>query len=241
MKGGAVAVAAGTAAAAAAVLLVMRLQWRVQYLEKQLVDAEAADATTTAAAVPCATTAANTTARATGQSKNAAERNVSTPKGTMVAIPPARTRKGEATGKLKSMLGHKKTVRVTGLPKDDNPMVGEEGEASEMGAETGHDGCARTTRGIGPKIAVYGPAFQMEEIGRVHSPFPHRAGTPRQGLLAPHARSFIRLHRTVVPTASLEGLQRYSHVWVIFRFHINIDRDQKVRNKCRALTILPDD
>ena len=142
---------------------------------------------------------------------------------------------------MKSMLGHKKAVRVTGLPKDDNRIEGGDGEASEMGAETGHDSCANTTRGIGPKIAVYGPVFQMEEIGRVRSPFPHRAGTPRQGLLAPHARSFIRLHRTVVPTASLEGLQRYSHVWVIFRFHINIDRDQKVRNKYLALTILPDD
>ena len=70
--------------------------------------------------------------------------------------------------------------------------------------------------------------FPMEEIGRVRSNFPHRAGTPRQGLLAPHARSHLVLDSIVAP-GSLEGLEGFSHVWVVFRFHINVESNKKRR------------
>jgi len=75
-----------------------------------------------------------------------------------------------------------------------------------------------------------GSPFVMEEIGQVRSNFPHRAGCPRQGTLAPHARSHLVMHPVVAP-GSLDGLEAYSHVWVLFKFHINIVSEKKKKNK----------
>jgi hypothetical protein len=74
-----------------------------------------------------------------------------------------------------------------------------------------------------------GPAFSLEEIGHVRSNFPHRAGCPRQGTLAPHARSHLVMHPIVAP-GSLDGLEVYSHVWVLFKFHINVESGKKKQN-----------
>jgi len=64
-------------------------------------------------------------------------------------------------------------------------------------------------------------AFTMTEIGIISSPFPQRAGTPRQGLLANHVRSILTLHSHIVPKETLDDLEQYSHVWIIFQFHLN--------------------
>jgi hypothetical protein len=52
-------------------------------------------------------------------------------------------------------------------------------------------------------------------IGTIRSPFPQRAGTPRQGLLAPHARSILTL-KDDMPFDVVDGFKEYSHAWVIF-------------------------
>lgn len=65
------------------------------------------------------------------------------------------------------------------------------------------------------------PSFTMTEIGIISSPFPQRAGTPRQGLLANQVRSILTLHSHVVPKETLDDLEQYSHVWIIFQFHLN--------------------
>ena len=62
--------------------------------------------------------------------------------------------------------------------------------------------------------------FTLTEIGKIASPFPLRAGTPRQGLLAPNVRSILTLH-SYIPPETCHDLQQYSHVWVIFQFHLN--------------------
>ena len=62
--------------------------------------------------------------------------------------------------------------------------------------------------------------FSVRPIGILSSPFPQRAGTPRQGLLAPSVRSTLHL-RPDLPPEAVEGLAEYSHVWVLFRFHLN--------------------
>ena len=62
--------------------------------------------------------------------------------------------------------------------------------------------------------------FVMEEIGVIQSPFPQRAGCPRQGTLAPHVKSLLVLHTHVSPQV-LDGIQAYSHLWIIFQFHLN--------------------
>ena len=63
-------------------------------------------------------------------------------------------------------------------------------------------------------------SFIMKDIGIVHSPFPQRAGCPRQGTLAPHVRSHLILHPSYSQQI-VDGLEKYSHVWIIFAFHLN--------------------
>ena len=62
--------------------------------------------------------------------------------------------------------------------------------------------------------------YAMKEIGIISSPYPQRAGCPRQGLLAMSSRSILTLHDDIAKEC-LDGLEEYSHVWVIFQFHLN--------------------
>lgn len=62
--------------------------------------------------------------------------------------------------------------------------------------------------------------YAFEGVAHVDSCFADRRGTPRQGSLVPAARASIRF-RSSVPPAALEGLEQYSHLWVIFVFHEN--------------------
>ena len=71
-----------------------------------------------------------------------------------------------------------------------------------------------------PKESESETDYTMKEIGRITSPYPQRAGTPRQGLIAKHSRSILTLHDGIAK-ACLEDLPQYSHVWVIFQFHLN--------------------
>ena len=57
-------------------------------------------------------------------------------------------------------------------------------------------------------------------IGTVVSPYTKRMGTPRQGALVPSGRGYIQLR---VPVDCVEGLERFSHAWVLFTFHANTD------------------
>eukprot|EP00301_Raphidiophrys_heterophryoidea_P018745 c374_g1_i1.p1 GENE.c374_g1_i1~~c374_g1_i1.p1 ORF type:complete len:319 (+),score=42.04 c374_g1_i1:52-1008(+) len=62
-------------------------------------------------------------------------------------------------------------------------------------------------------------AHELQVIGFVKSPFSERKGTPRHGLLVPHSRGFVEL----LPKfkAGLEGLDTFSHVYIVFQFHAN--------------------
>ena len=50
-----------------------------------------------------------------------------------------------------------------------------------------------------------------------------RNGTPRQPLLVPLAKATLMFDPARVPQASLEGLEGYSHCWIIYVFHLNTD------------------
>ncbi|XP_073154993.1 uncharacterized protein [Henckelia pumila] len=73
-------------------------------------------------------------------------------------------------------------------------------------------------------------AYPMAQIGVVKSCFSTRNGTPRQPLLVPLARASLIFDLTRVPHASLEGLEGYSHCWIIYVFHLNTNLD-KLWNK----------
>ena len=53
-----------------------------------------------------------------------------------------------------------------------------------------------------------------------------RNGTPRQPLLVPLARACLVFDSARVPPASLEGLEEYSHCWIIYVFHLNTDLEK---------------
>ncbi|KAJ7294912.1 hypothetical protein O6H91_Y224800 [Diphasiastrum complanatum] len=66
-------------------------------------------------------------------------------------------------------------------------------------------------------------AYPMTPIGHVRSCFSTRNGTPRQPLLVPLARACLTLSPGGVPPPALEGLDQYSHCWLLYVFHENTD------------------
>jgi len=78
-------------------------------------------------------------------------------------------------------------------------------------------------------------AVHYPPLGLLQSCFKERNGTPRQGLHAPHARAKLRLAPGcgVNGTAALEGLGEYTHVWLIFDFHDNVQKKSKQKAKLR--------
>jgi len=61
----------------------------------------------------------------------------------------------------------------------------------------------------------------LKPIGVVHSIYRLCVGTPRQGLLAPNAKGKIEIFQDVISSDSVLGLEDYSHVWIVFLFHLN--------------------
>ena len=57
-------------------------------------------------------------------------------------------------------------------------------------------------------------------IGTVITPFTKRMGTPRQGALVPSSRAYLQLEATI-NVEILDGMEDYSHCWVLFQFHAN--------------------
>lgn len=53
-----------------------------------------------------------------------------------------------------------------------------------------------------------------------------RNGTPRQPLLVPLARACLVFDSSTVPPACLEGIEEYSHCWIIYVFHLNTDLEK---------------
>ncbi|KYR02683.1 hypothetical protein DLAC_00142 [Tieghemostelium lacteum] len=66
-------------------------------------------------------------------------------------------------------------------------------------------------------------------IGFLESCFRERNGTPRQGLIVTKGKARLKLKTSVNPTQSLEGLEQYSHCWLIFVFHENTNTLRSVR------------
>ena len=65
-----------------------------------------------------------------------------------------------------------------------------------------------------------GNGYLFNPIGYARSCYIHCQGVPRQPGLAPNARSFIEIEDWVPPPA-FDDLTQYSHIWVLFVFHMN--------------------
>ncbi|KAJ8614110.1 hypothetical protein CTAYLR_004635 [Chrysophaeum taylorii] len=62
----------------------------------------------------------------------------------------------------------------------------------------------------------------VAKIGVLRTPFVKRAGTPRQGGVCPTSRGVVELEAPVT-ASSLEGLEGFSFVWVVFEFHASTE------------------
>lgn len=65
-------------------------------------------------------------------------------------------------------------------------------------------------------------SFPFRPIGYAQSCFSQRNGTPRQPGLCDKARCLIQLSASI-PSSALDGLQDYSHCWILYVFHENND------------------
>ncbi len=70
-------------------------------------------------------------------------------------------------------------------------------------------------------------AVTCRPIGHIRSPFAEKFGIPRQPGLAPAARAVLELAPPYDDPAALEGLEAFSHVWILFHFHATAREDWK--------------
>ena len=64
------------------------------------------------------------------------------------------------------------------------------------------------------------PKMLLQCLGTLTTPFTKRMGTPRQGALVPASRAFLELD-TKYAMELFDGIQDYSHCWIVFQFHAN--------------------
>jgi len=65
------------------------------------------------------------------------------------------------------------------------------------------------------------PVVGLRPIGYLESCFLEKNGTPRQGNVAPTSRAVFSLLFGTNPPHCLQGLEEFSHVWVLWLFHDN--------------------
>jgi tRNA-Thr(GGU) m(6)t(6)A37 methyltransferase TsaA len=73
----------------------------------------------------------------------------------------------------------------------------------------------------------------VKGVGTIRSIYKLCVGTPRQGLLVPNARGCIELEKIgdASTASSVIGLEDYSHIWVVFVFHLNTKSSNPKRIK----------
>ena len=81
---------------------------------------------------------------------------------------------------------------------------------------------APQSQGNQSENSASGWCLPLKPIGFMTSCFTQRNGTPRQPNLVDAARCALVLGKDV-HSSSLEGLEQYSHCWVIYLFHENTD------------------
>ncbi|XP_060063710.1 tRNA (adenine(37)-N6)-methyltransferase-like [Ylistrum balloti] len=71
----------------------------------------------------------------------------------------------------------------------------------------------------------------MKHIGVVNSLFTYKNGTPRQPSVCDTARGSITISKEIFnnPEHSLDGIQQYSHIWIIFEFNKNNNQYTKAK------------
>ncbi|MES2854234.1 MAG: tRNA (N6-threonylcarbamoyladenosine(37)-N6)-methyltransferase TrmO [Bdellovibrionota bacterium] len=84
------------------------------------------------------------------------------------------------------------------------------------------------------EVVLLDPGYDMDQfnvtpIGYISTPFKERFGTPRQPSLVPSSWGTLTLKKELNLNGAFEGLEGFSHVWLIFQFHEN--ENKAVRGK----------
>lgn len=64
-------------------------------------------------------------------------------------------------------------------------------------------------------------SFELTPIGYLKSCYPDKFGVPRQSGLVQKTYSELALRPDLQPEQSLAGIEGYSHLWLVFVFHLN--------------------
>lgn len=65
------------------------------------------------------------------------------------------------------------------------------------------------------------PISDLKPIGYLESCYRDKFGTPRQPGLSPNAWSRLKIRADLQPAQAFEGLESFSHLWLVFVFHQN--------------------
>ncbi|MBI5514557.1 MAG: tRNA (N6-threonylcarbamoyladenosine(37)-N6)-methyltransferase TrmO [Deltaproteobacteria bacterium] len=95
-------------------------------------------------------------------------------------------------------------------------------------------------RGVSEHGSSWGVAdaegcWRFAPIGEVRTVFRDRFGVPRQPGLVPEARGTLKLRDDPKLRAALQGLEGFSHVWVLFAFHAAGASDWRARVRAPRL------
>lgn len=64
--------------------------------------------------------------------------------------------------------------------------------------------------------------YPLEVIAEVHCPFDEKFTVPRQPGLTPSVTSILKMREPFNKPEAFNGLNQFSHIWVVFRFHQNL-------------------
>ncbi len=73
--------------------------------------------------------------------------------------------------------------------------------------------------------------YSIEPVGHVTSPFKEKFAIPRQPSLCKHAFGSIKFSSHIDPLQACDEISQFTHLWLLFIFHKNID--QGFKNKIR--------
>ena len=127
-----------------------------------------------------------------------------------------------------------RTGRIRAEQKLRKALLKEEATSASVSSGNNNDGTADNNDGTDTNnnSNVDEHAMKLSTIGTIVSPYTKRMGTPRQGALVPSSRGYIQFASTLSPEA-VDGIQDYSHLWVIFRFHQNTNLATSKKTKVR--------
>lgn len=115
-----------------------------------------------------------------------------------------------------SLIGSRKTAgrESAGCPPD----------SDHVSRVSGKDGAAADDECDDRPNGESMPYLPLHPIGKISSVYRLCVGTPRQGLLAPNSRGRVEISPSLLNSDSVLGLDGFSHLWVVFVFHLNTNR-----------------